>query len=259
MSFLYSVSLNLLLPSSLCVLFLLASALFHARRGWRRFFFWLGVATLMVCGNEWVVRTLTFSLERQYLPPKPVPEANCIVILSGGIASQLPPRSTIEIAEAGDRVLYGGHLYREGKAPLVICTGGIATGGIRVRPGAEDMADLLEALSVPKRVILTETNSGNTYQHARNLGPLFQERGIKRVLLVTSAMHMPRSMSVFQRNCPGIEFTAAPTDYRVPDQIPMPWYRYLAYVIPTPGNLVLFSEVMHEYLGMGYYRVRGWM
>ncbi|MDR3412359.1 MAG: ElyC/SanA/YdcF family protein [Formivibrio sp.] len=78
--------------------------------------------------------------------------------------------------------------------------------------------------------------------------------------LVTSAMHMPRALGVFRKQYPAIEFIPAPTDYHATKpQIPTPWYRELISVVPTPGHFVVFSEAMHEYLGIAYYRMRGWM
>jgi len=259
MSFLYSVLLKLLYPTSFCLVLLLAGAFLRKRKIASRVCFWLAVGTLLVCGNGWLGRELVRHLEWQYLPSNPVPEADCIVILSGGVASRTPPRPTIEVGEAGDRVLYGAYLFRRGKAPRIICTGNVATGGFAARPIAEDMAELLEMIGVPKDAISTEEKSGNTREHARNLYPVLQEKGFKRVLLVTSAMHMPRSIGVFRRLCPGIEFIPAPTDFLVTERIPTPWYRQLTAVIPTPRNLFDFSEVMHEYLGMAYYKARGWM
>jgi uncharacterized SAM-binding protein YcdF (DUF218 family) len=259
MGFLYSILLKLLYPTSLCLIFLLAAAVFQKRKVVNRVFFWLAVAVIMVCGNGWLIGGLTKHLEWRYLPANPVPEADCILILSGGILPKSAPRQTVEVGDAGDRVLYGAYLFRQGKAPRIICTGNVGTGGIASRPGSEDMAEFLETLGVSKDVIITETKSEDTHQHAKNLSPLFQERGFKHVLLVTSAMHMPRSMGVFKRLCPGIEFTPAPTDFHATEAAPKPWYHELTALIPTPRHLLDFSEVMHEYLGMAYYKVRGWM
>jgi uncharacterized SAM-binding protein YcdF (DUF218 family) len=72
-------------------------------------------------------------------------------------------------------------------------------------------------------------------------------------------MHMPRSVGSFRRLCPGTEFIPAPTDFRITERVPKPWYHELAALIPTAANLKSFSEVMHEYVGIAYYRVRGWM
>jgi uncharacterized SAM-binding protein YcdF (DUF218 family) len=187
-----------------------------------------------------------------------MPQADCILVLGGGIEPRLPPRPTIEVGEAGDRVLYGAHLFRQGKAPLIVCTGGAV---LAPRAQAEDMAELLERIGVPKDAILKETKARNTRQHAVYLRPLFQERGFKRILLVTSAMHMPRSMGVFKRGCPGIEFVPAPTDFWAPyplEQDPW-WYRALAALLPSGKNLSDFSVAMHEYFGMAYYKLRGWI
>jgi len=186
------------------------------------------------------------------------PIADAILILGGGTRFKIPPRQTVEVSEAGDRVLYGAYLFRTGRAQKIICTSGIGTGGIGPHPASDTMAELLINVGVPENAIVKETGSSNTHEHGRNLKPMLEEQGIKRVLLVTSALHMPRSMAVFKRSCPGIEFIAAPTDYRI-DDLDVPWYRELVNLIPTPSAYVQFSETMHEYLGMAYYKLRGWI
>lgn len=72
-------------------------------------------------------------------------------------------------------------------------------------------------------------------------------------------MHMPRSLEVFRRLCPGLEFIPAPTDFRATERIPAPWYHELTALIPTPRNLLDFSQVMPEYLGIAYCKLRGWL
>ncbi len=64
------------------------------------------------------------SLESQNLPQKEIPKADAIVILGGAVLPAVPPRPWVEVSEEGDRVLYGAKLYREGKAPRVILSGG---------------------------------------------------------------------------------------------------------------------------------------
>lgn len=259
MSFLYVIFLKLLYPTSLCVILLLAAAALRKRRIARRVCFGLAGASLLVCGNGWLVGALTKHLEWKYLPPNPVPKADAILVLSGGIAAKAPPRPTVEIGEAGDRLLYGAYLFRQGRANHIICTGKAATGSIVRRPVADEMAEFLDLLGLPTNAVITEVKSENTYQHGVELSPVLKTRGFRRILLVTTAMHMPRSIGVFRQQCPAVEFIPAPTDFRITERIPAPWYRQLTNLIPTPSNLALFSEVMHEYLGIAYYRIRGWM
>ncbi len=258
MSFLYSLFLKLFYPTSVALMLLLASAFFRKRQRLSRILFWFGIAVIFVCGNGWLTGTLTKNLEWRYLPPDPVPEADAILVLSGGILGRIPPRPTVEVSDGGDRVIYGAYLYRQHKAPRIICTGNVATGGVAPRPAAQDMAEFLKMLGVGAEAIITETKSENTHEHARNLHPLFQERRIKRVLLVTSAMHMPRSVATFCRLCPEVQFIPAPTDFHCTQGSPTAWYRKLTGFIPTPSHLLAFSEVMHEYLGIAWYKLKGW-
>lgn len=259
MDWLYSVALKLLYPTAGAAVVLAIAFVFVRKTVFSRACLGLGLGILLVCGNGWVVEGMVGCLEGQYQTPNAAVTADCIVVLGGGTVARIEPRPTVEISEAGDRVLYAARLFRGGKAPLVLCTSGVATGGLALRPPSEDMAEMVEFLGVPRAAILLETASGNTREHARNLAPVFQERGFKRILLVTTAMHMPRSMGVFRKYCPQVEFIAAPTDYRVTERLPAPWYRGLARFIPTPGHFVGFSEAAHEYLGIVYYRFRGWM
>jgi uncharacterized SAM-binding protein YcdF (DUF218 family) len=243
------------------------AVVFRKRKALCRACFGLAVAVLLVCGNGWLIGGLTKHLEHQFptlasqpstLNPQP-PQADCILVLSGGILGRIPPRPTVEVTEAGNRVLYGAYLFRQHKAPHIICTGNVATGGLALRPAAADMADFLEMLGIPKDAIITELKAEDTHQHAVYLGPLLRDKGFKRVLLVTSAMHMPRSVGVFRHLCPGIEFIPAPTDFRAVERLPMPWYRHLVALIPTPRSLLDFCEVKHEYVGIAWYKVKGWM
>ena len=49
---------------------------------------------------------------------------DAIVVLGGGTESEQFPRPMVEVNSAGDRVLYAGKLYKEGKAPYILLSGG---------------------------------------------------------------------------------------------------------------------------------------
>jgi uncharacterized SAM-binding protein YcdF (DUF218 family) len=259
MAFLYNLFLKLLYPTSIALMLLAAAALLKRRPLTRRACLVLAPLVLVVCGNGWLVAAMTRQLEGRFPPPDPVPTADAILVLSGGVFGKTPPRPSIEIGDAGDRLLYGANLFKQGKAPQIFCTGNVATGGIAQRPASEDMAELLTIIGIPPSAIVTEVRSENTHDHAVELCPMLQSRGIDRVLLVTSAMHMPRAMGVFARGCPAISFIAAPTDFRLPYRVPTAWYRQATELLPTPRSLLDFSDAAHEYLGIAYYTLRGWM
>lgn len=216
---------------------------------------------LLLASNNWVANGLVKSLEWQQIPPKTLPTADAIVILGGATKSAFPPRPGVDLSEQGDRVLYGAQLYREGKAPVVISSGG----RIDWRGGgpseSADMAQILKTVGVPSSAILQDPTSLNTHQNAVNVKKIMQERGIRRILLVTSAMHMPRSLRIFQRQ--GIDAIPAPTDFLVsqqeieePNSSPQ---AIMLSLMPDTERLDRTTRALKEYIGMAVYRLRGWL
>src|SRR4051812_8027312 len=103
MSFLYSILLKLLYPTSVSFLLVLAALVFLKckREKLARAFLLCGLAVLLICGNGWITGALARHLEWQNLPLDPVPQADCILVLSGGILGKVTPRPTVEVGDAG--------------------------------------------------------------------------------------------------------------------------------------------------------------
>lgn len=221
----------------------------------------LALIVLLLGSNSWVANSLVRSLEWQHIPVGKLPTADAIVLLGGATKSAFPPRPAVDLSEEGDRVLYAAQLYREGKAPVVIASGGRIDwrgGGLAE---SSDMADIIVSLGVPNAAILQDSKSLNTYQNAVNVRQIMQERGIRRVLLVTSAMHMPRSLRIFQRQ--GIEAIPAPTDFLItqqeinePSSSPQ---ATLLNLVPDADRLQNTTRALKEYIGTVVYHLRGWL
>ncbi len=259
LAFLYSLLLTCLTPTTPVILLLVAAIMVRRRVGLARLLVAGALLILLVCANGFVVGGLIVSLESATPSLSPSATADAIVVLSGGTLPQILPRTTIEVNDAGDRVLYGATLFRQHRAPRVVVTGDVGTGGIAFRPESDEMAELLESLGVPGPAIVTERQAQNTHEHAVNLCPTFAQLGIHRVLLVTSALHMRRSVGVFRHSCPSVDYVPAPTDFRGIYGLPEPRYRAVSRLIPTPRALLDFSDVTHEYVGILYYHLRGWL
>ena len=103
-------------------------------------------------------------------------------------------------------------LYRQGSAAHILLSGGNITWlGSRSATPAQDMAELLGWTGVfhPRRSGCRK-DLQNTAEDALYSCRMLKEKGIRRVVLVTSAMHMPRSVTLFQHQ--GIEVIPAPAD-----------------------------------------------
>src|SRR5205085_6891262 len=75
---------------------------------------------------------------------------------------------------------------------------------------AEAARTVLEEWGVPESAILVETRSKNTAENGAFSRDVLATRGIQRVLLVTSAYHMPRAVAAFRRA--GLQVSPSPTD-----------------------------------------------
>ena len=109
--------------------------------------------------------------------------------------------------------------------------------------------------------IIQDPDSLNTYQNAVNVKKILSERGIDRVLLVTSAMHMPRSLAIFKHL--EINAIAAPTDFLVTkgeiQELSSTPKGAILNLLPDSKNLHNFTLALKEYIGMVVYRLRGWV
>jgi len=244
-----------------CVLMVVALVLSWKRPRWVPIPIALGLIILLVASNGWVANRIVQSLEWQHIPPQELPQAEAIVILGGATRSAFPPRPAPDLNEAGDRVFYGAQLYQQGKAPVIIASGGRIAWRDGGSPESADMAQILEIMGVPPSAILQDPTSLNTHQNAVNVRQILQEQGIQNVLLVTSAMHTPRALRIFQRQ--GIEAIPAPTDFLVTQQeLNEPNSSLAASLLnglPDSQNLDMTTRAIKEYIGTAVYWLRGWL
>ncbi len=102
----------------------------------------------------------------------------------------------------------------------------------------------------------------NTHEDALFCHEILAEKGINRIILVTSAIHMPRAAAIFKRQ--GFDVIPAPVDYSVTQakweditQIKFP--NILVDFFPNVGNMGMVSNAIKEYLGIFIYNFRGWL
>lgn len=226
-------------------LLLAVLALLLAR--WRRpaAAWWLGalaVAWLWTWSTPIASNTLRAALENSY-PPQPaaaLPQAQAIVVLGGGIRPPELPGDTPDLSDAADRVWHAARLYRAGKAPLLVLSGG-SDPAVSAASEAESMRQLLADLGVPDAAMQLEQRSRNTRQNAAYTAELLQPLGVQQILLVTSALHMPRAVRLFEAQ--GFEVLSAATDHGARQRFePLDW-------LPDAGGLDGSARAMKEWVG----------
>ncbi len=168
---------------------------------------WRGLATVAaVVALGWSAlwslpaasETLRGHLENRYpfvRDSRTLPEADAIVVLGGGYGYSWMQREDVHPDELeSSRLAAGARAWRAGRAPIIILSGG-GQGSITE---ARRMADAIVRLGVPSSALVLEERSHDTDDNARYSMALMK-RESPRVLLVTSALHMPRASYLFEQ------------------------------------------------------------
>lgn len=217
----------------------------------------IALVILLFSSNEIFSKFLVRSLEWRYLPNGDLPQAEAIVVLGGGTRPRIPPRPWYEVNAAGNRILYGSWLYKQGKAPLLLVTGGRAEWyGDGGNPESEDMAAIAEVMGVPTSAIVQESQSFNTRDNAVNTKQILDKKRISKILLVTSALHMPRSIEIFRKV--GIESIPAPTDFLSVNNDNSKGWAIVLDLLPSAEALKNTTNAIKEYIGLFIYQLAGW-
>lgn len=211
----------------------------------------VAVAWLYLCSTSLFANLLMGHLERDF-PSRAmsvIEEADAIVLLGGAMRGDVHMGTLPDLNRQADRLVHAAALYKAGKAPLMLLTGGGPPGD---RPEAQQMRDILAVMGVPARDMLLENQSRNTHDNALYCAILLKAKGIQRVLLVTSAFHMRRAQALFEKQ--GLIVVPAPTDFqRIVSNSTVPG------VLPQVGNLARTTHALHELVGYWVYRWRGWL
>ena len=216
----------------------------------------LGIAAadfviLWIASTPWCAHGLSYRLETQYeiKGVGDLPNADAIVLLGGRLAGAIPPRRHVfDLGAASDRVWHAAALFRAGKVPVIIVSGGNQTDDPRIENESAATRQMLLALGVPDSAIQTERESRNTRENATKSRALIASLKLRRVLLVTSAQHMPRALATFRRVWAGLELEliAASTDVEAfPDLLDLTT-RWL----PDVGALAITTRAIKEYIGL---------
>lgn len=200
----------------------------------------VGAIILLLVSLPITGHVLGYGLERNYeeRDPKAVPEGDVALDLSG----------------SWQRAWYAAELVKAGRAKWLI------TSGVGV-----DLVDakLIRDLGVKEPALILDVDARNTEENIKNAKKIFAERCLlvgqlpatnhrPRVLVVTTAVHMPRSMLLMRKYWPEVQAISAPTEFAVKrrDSKGIGWGHFVPSLSSLEANLAFY----HEYLGYAAYR-----
>ena len=237
----------LILPPGCFIVIFILIFIFLPKK--KKLFPFLALLFLYLLSTQPVSDLLLKPLENSYPPlsqefKKDWPQA--VVILGGGTVQSSPEtgagKDTLT-PDAMKRVVYAFSLRDTFNVPFVLSGGKVFEYG--QEPEAVTAARLLASLGLPDKRIVLETTSRNTWENARETMIL----GFEKVVLVTSAYHMKRSMYCFDRQ--GVSVIAAPTDYKCDRGRKYDFFSFM----PSMSYLNYSWLALHEYIGLLTYKV----
>lgn len=238
-----------LIPVVLGLLFLELWRRLRRKKGGRPILLAAATATLFLISWQPVVWLVTRPLEAPYSHRLfPEGDAQAIVVLSSGV---LPPfRGTSSLLlgqESYIRSEYAVWLYKNWRPlPVLVCGGELGT----PEPYAVPMRRLIEAEGVPASRIWTEERSRSTYENALYGAQILRSRNISRIVLVTDAYHMRRAEQCFRKQ--GLSVIPAPCKFYL-------FQSEFDTFLPGAKAVEWNERVIHEVLGLIWYRMRGWI
>ena len=242
----------LLMPMSLCLGVLGAGILLlwlRRRIGAAKIVLTLGVLVLAALSFSAVADQFIKPLELWYPPlldTGSLKDVKWVVVLGGGhiSSSTLPPNAQIGNFSLA-RLIEGIRIHRELPSSKLLLSGGAVFDPV---PEADTMTAVAKMLGVSPDDMVLESNSQDTGQQSKLVQGIVQN---DRCVLVTSAIHMPRAMLVFEQK--GLKPIPAPTDFgdwmrkeNSPNQF-----------FPRANELRKVEAAVHEYLGLLWARVTG--
>lgn len=209
----------------------------------------------LFASNPIISSYLVKQLEQQYPQKNPsnIPNADVIVVLGGSLRPPKPPRLSSQFTHSSDRFWYAMQLYKMGKAKKILLTGGNVFPDPEIKPEAFYIKQILVDLGIPKTAILLEEFSKTTEENAHFSKALFDQHGFKHILLITSAMHMPRAIKLFEST--NITITPCSSDVYIAASNKPNIFNW----IPSASAFAMTTLAAHEYYGKWYYQLKNWL
>jgi len=206
-------------------------------------------------GNRALINAVYIRIEPQPLAQDKIIQSYSFGILLGGGFAHLNPRFP-------DRIIFRDHinrltesmeLFQSGKIKKLILSGGDGSLSSKKELESQNILTFLLENNWPDSAILVESKSRNTYENARNVKHILDSLQVKEsVLLITSALHMPRAQRCFAKQ--GIHFISYPADYRQRNQLGL-----LGYLVPDISCFDEWQSIFKEWIGIIAYRMKGYV
>ena len=247
---------DLVQPSAQLMLLAILAGWFYWKKKvlWGRRFTIVTILLLFIYSTPFLPRLLAWSLERQYpvwnLSHEIYPDHIPVMVLGAGFTADTTLHPSHRMSEnLVDRLMEGIRVYRalESYHPLLVLSG---TAPEDV-PMTQAEVQMHTALDLGVRMDDIRLHDGPDVVNTASEARIFSEKFGKdqKLILVTSAIHMPRAMYWFRHY--GLDPIPAPSEFLVKKDA----YRRNWNFWPSAEYIVTMDRVYHEVVGMVWARI----
>jgi len=207
------------------------------------------IVVLYAFSTQWVADRLFAYVEGPgpKLAVQALPKTDAVVVLSGMLITPAAVPNGYEWGGAADRFFDGLAAFQAGKAPLLVFTAGKLPWERHASNEGARLVQKAHQLGVPMPNIRLTAPVENTADEAREVAKLMGDK--KRIILVTSAFHMPRAANLFEHQ--GFDVVRFALDYRVEER-----QTTAMTFMPDADALDKSSDAIRELMGRAYYAIR---
>lgn len=249
MFFYLSKILGFLISPLIWIIGLLVFSFLFPKKGKRLILY--SLLAIFVFGNGFLFDEATRLWETQAYQLKEKETFDLAIIL-GGYSSFDPSINMIEFHEASDRLIHGINLYQQNKASKILISGGSGS-MVGVDQEGVYMYPFLVDFGIKKKDLWVDSLSKNTHENAVFSKKILEENNFNgSILLITSAMHMPRAEACFNKL--NIDVTPFAVDRLAGERK----YYFDHLFIPNLHTMHKWKSFFHEILGLVIYKIQGY-
>jgi uncharacterized SAM-binding protein YcdF (DUF218 family) len=215
---------------------------------------WWSLGVFYFFSNGFIINLASWTWEHKQ---EQLPKSAKYAIVLGGYSSFDKERNQVEFSGSADRIMVPLQWYHNGKIKGMILSGGSGELITQTYSQQAKVAHFLYDAGVAEADVVVEPNSKNTRENAIFTKALVDSLQIPQneLVLVTSAVHMRRSLKCFERA--GLMLTPYPVDFN--SESPLEKLSFGSLFIPDMSALNGWNFLFHEWFGYIVYAVMGYI
>jgi uncharacterized SAM-binding protein YcdF (DUF218 family) len=213
---------------------------------------------LFIFGNSFLASKIM-----KYWEPMPkeiskIGKFDVAIVLGGGITNDTKrPFDRIHFDYSADRLLQAFQLYKMGVVKKILISAGTDSNFAQKnhKTEAELSRKFLLICGVDSANILIDSRSLNTYQNASFSKLVLKNAKLdhSKLLLITSAYHMKRSVLCFEKQ--GLKVESFPSNFAPTSTGLLTFYT----IVPDEDAFSLWFDLLHEWYGIVIYKLMGYI